>query len=188
MRSRHPGFTVIEVLMAIALMAVLMMIAAPSVRDLTMNARITGQANDLMTDLAMTRSEAVKRNVRTAICTSSSGTGCTSSNWNQGWLVFLDTDGDGVLASANDIIKPVPAIEGGNTLTSTGHSTNGAGARFVPFRSSGVTTPGGGGAVRFDLCDTRTSANVGAAAAENKGRRIWVSGTGRAYVERYTCP
>lgn len=188
MTSRYAGFTVIELMITVALLAILVGIAAPSLRDLTMNARITSQANDLMTDLAMTRSEAVKRSVRTAICTSSSGTACTSSNWQQGWIVFADADGDGALAAVTDIIKAVPALDGGNTLVSAGHSTNGSAAMFVPYRPSGVVTPGGAGTITFDLCDSRTIATVGAAAASNKGRRITISGTGRAFVQGRTCP
>lgn len=188
MTSRHAGFTVIELLIAVALLAILMGIAAPSLRDLTMNARVTSQANDLMTDLAIARNEAVKRGARAAVCASSSGTACTNSAWNQGWIVFVDPDGDGTVAVAADVIKAVPALDGANTLVSAGHANNGAGGPMVSYRPSGVVTPGGAGTVTFDLCDSRTTANVGAAAAANKGRRITVSGTGRAFAQRRTCP
>jgi type IV fimbrial biogenesis protein FimT len=188
MTSRNSGFTVIELMVAVALLAVLLGIAAPSIRDVTMNARMTGQTNDLMTDLAIARSEAVKRGVRVALCTSSTGTACMNSFWNQGRLVFVDADNDGILASQDDVVKAMPAIEGDITITSTGHASNGAGGPLVTFRPSGVITPGGAGAIQFTLCDSRTVASVGAGAAQNKGRRVTVSGTGRAVSERFTCP
>lgn len=188
MTSRYAGFTVIELMITVALLAILVGIAAPSLRDLTMNARITSQANDLMTDLAVTRGEAVKRGVRTAICTSTGGTACTTSNWQLGWIVFVDPDGDGLVGAPTDIIKIVPALDGNNTLTSVGHTNNGAGGPMVLFRPSGVVTPGGAGTVQFTLCDSRTIATVGAAAASNKGRLITVSATGRAIASRITCP
>jgi type IV fimbrial biogenesis protein FimT len=188
MNSRRPhGFTLIELMLAVAMIAILLGIAAPSVRDLTMNARITSQANDLMTDLAIARSEAVKRNVRTAICASNTGVNCTNTAWNQGWIVITDSDQDGSLTGTDVKIKEVAALDGGNSLTSTGHSTGPSGGPFVAFRPSGMSSPGGANIV-FTLCDSRTVATVGAAAANNKGRRITVSGTGRAIVSRYTCP
>jgi type IV fimbrial biogenesis protein FimT len=188
MTSRHAGFTVIELMITVALLAILLGIAAPSVRDLTLNARMTSLTNDLMTDLAIARAEAVKRGVRAAVCASSSGADCTNSAWNQGWIVFVDPDGDGAVGAAADIIKAVAALDASSTITSTGHASSGAGGPMVMFRPSGVIAAGGAGVVRFDLCDTRTTANVGAAAAQNRGRRITVSGTGRAVANRITCP
>lgn len=188
LRPADAGFTVIELLIAVTLLAILLGIAAPSVRDLILNSRITSQANDLMTDLAIARSEAVKRGVRAAVCASSSGAACTATPWSQGWIVFLDPDGNGAVDAATDIVKVTPALDGNNTLTSVGHANSAAGGPMVAFRPSGTITPGGAGNIVFDLCDWRTAANVGTAAASNKGRRITVTGTGRAHVERRTCP
>ncbi len=124
--------------------------------------------------------------------------------WSQGWILFSDSGPDkrgtfgvvdGTLAAAEDtdmVIKSAPAIDGANdipptTIVSRNHDTA-AGAMWVGFRPSGVVRAGGGGAaITFALCDARTTANVGAAAT-NKGRLITVSGTGRAFVARCTCP
>lgn len=181
------GFTIIEVLLVLVMIGALINIAAPTVTDLSMNARMTSQANDVMTDLGLARSEAVKRGVRTAICTSTNGTSCTNSAWNLGWIVFLDSDGNGAVAVATDVLKRVSALDGGNTVTSTGHSTNAAGAQYVPFRPSGTTTPGGG-TITFTLCDSRTVASVGAVKASQKARLITLTATGRASVARHACP
>jgi len=203
MTQRHSGFTVLELMMTVGLIAVLMMIAAPSLRDLIKNSRITSQANDLMTDLAIARAEAVKRGVRTAICTSSDGLTCTATPWNQGWIIFTDHGPDkggtyGAVDSAipapdtDTVLKIARAIDGANenpanTITTINASVN-AGAMYVGFRPSGVVTPGGAGAeTEFLLCDSRTTDKVGASAASNKGRHIRVAGTGRAYSIRCTC-
>ena len=200
---RHAGFTVLELMIVVALIAVLSVIAAPSLRDLIKNARMTSQANDLMTDLAIARAEAVKRGVRTAVCTSSNGTSCTATNWNQGWIIFADHGPEkggtfgvvdsGIPAPDTDtVLKRARAIDGANenpanTITSINHSVSG-GAKYVGFRPSGVVTPGGGGAeVEFLLCDSRSTDRVGASAASNKGRHVKVAGTGRAYSIRCTC-
>jgi len=205
--SRSAGFTLIELMMVVALLAVLMMIAAPSVRDIALNARITGQANDLMTDLAIARAEAVKRGGRTAICASNTyaacsavptgaGCQCTNTAWNQGWIIFTDSDSGGnTFGSVNGtdtILKVQRAIDGANDPTpNTINTTNTPAATIGPwlgFRPSGVTNPGGtGAATTFALCDARATPTLAAADAANKGRLITVTGTGRASVARCTC-
>lgn len=195
MISRPAGFTVIELMITVALIGILMTIAAPSLRDLIRNARMTAQTNDLMTDLAIARAEAAKSGVHTGICTSNTGATCTATGWNMGWIIYRDTDGDGILAGPADIVKIAPAIDGANDSppnTIVANAASGlplpvAGADWIGFRPSGVaklSAPQG----TFTLCDGRTTASVGAAAASNKGRIISISQTGRAISQRSTCP
>ena len=184
--TRNRGFTVIELLVVVAILSILMGVAAPSLRDLLMNATVTSQANDLMSAFATARSEAIRRGVRTAICTSTNGTSCTNSNWHEGWIVFTDADANGAVDAGSPPLKVQPTTDGQNTLTSAGHGTNGAGSRFVAFSPVG-SLAGGLATVTFTLCDYRTTTNVGAAAAANKGRTISVSATGRPRVQKSTC-
>jgi prepilin-type N-terminal cleavage/methylation domain-containing protein len=204
MSPRPAGFTLIELVMVVAMIAVLSVIAAPSLRDVIRNARMTSLANDLLTDLSIARAEAVKRGAPTAICTSNNGTSCTATAWSAGWIVFSDSGPDkggllgkvdsGLAAPDTDIvIKVAPVIDGAidnppSTIVSTNHSVQG-GAMWVGFRPSGVVTAGGAGpTITFNLCDARTIANVGNGAAFEKGRQVTVSSTGRAFVQRFTCP
>ena len=175
-------------MVTLSVLAILAGAAAPSLRDLILNIRMTGQANDLMADLAMARSEASKRNVRVSLCTSSNGTSCTTSAWQQGWLVFIDQGAtpNGSLDTGETVLKVANAFQTGNTMSATGAFTAAAGNAYISYRPSGVTTPGGSN-VLFTMCDSRTTASVGAPAAQNRGRRITINSTGRAAVARYTC-
>jgi type IV fimbrial biogenesis protein FimT len=121
------------------------------------------------------------------ICTSTNGTSCTASQWQQGWIVFADANGDGDIDAGTLPLVVQATIDGGNTLTSTGHGSNAGGARFVAYGTPG-TLSGTLTNVTFDLCDTRTTAAVGSAAAQNQGRRVNITSTGRAIVQRRTCP
>lgn len=189
------GFTLIELIITVAILAVLMAVAAPNFRDAILNARMIGQANDLMADLNLARSSAVKQNVRAYICTSNNGATCTASAWNLGWLVFLDLDGDGAQGATERPLSSRPALASGQNLTVFGALTITGGAQAVLYRPSGVSnnnnTPATFNWVSFVMCDlrysTNTAQNMNVARATNAGRLIQINPTGRPVVQPWTC-
>src|SRR5688572_9547660 len=84
------GFTLIEMMIVISLIAILMAIAVPSFRDASLSSQLRSTANELVAGAMLARSEAIKRNAIVTMCVSSSGTACTGGSWEQGWIV---TDG-----------------------------------------------------------------------------------------------
>jgi type IV fimbrial biogenesis protein FimT len=177
--SRCAGFTLLELMMTLAIAAMLMMLAAPSVRDAVMNTRISTQANDLMTDFAATRMEAVRRAVWTGMCPSADGVTCIrNAVWNVGWIAFVDEDQDGNPDLGVPVLRRAPAFDNPNQLTLAG------GPPFiVQFRTSGTLPPVAARGMVFQLCDSRKGAD-----ATNHGRLITISNTGRATSEVFTCP
>ena len=179
------GFTLIELMVALAILAILVTIAAPSLRDAVLNARMTAQANDLMGDLNIARSEAVKRNQRVYLCTSTNGTTCTASQWRDGWMVFVDTNGNNLWNAGELPLKATPAFDAGNNLTVNNDLTVG-GIRYVLYRPSGASNIANL-TIQFIMCDARNTAAVGAQRAANRGRLIEINSTGRPVATRRTC-
>lgn len=86
--NRILGFTVIELVVTLAVALTLISLAFPSFRTLTQNSRMAAQVNDLIADLNYARSEAIKRRTAVTICTSSDGATCSvAGNWKDGRLI-----------------------------------------------------------------------------------------------------
>jgi type IV fimbrial biogenesis protein FimT len=170
------GFTLIEIIMALAFGAILLSLAVPGLGTLTMNKRVTAQANDFLSTLVMARSQALKRVSRVTVCSSSDGTSCAGSDgWEQGWIAFVDTDHNAQVSSGQtppeDILRVYSALEGDNTMRGSSNV-----ASYISYVASGTTQLTGGGLQTgtLVLCDDR---GVG-----EHARAINVSVTGRSRV------
>jgi len=132
------GFTLIELMMTILVLAILLGLAVPSFRDASLGSRLAGYANDMVASAQLARSEAIKRNRLVVICatetTSDGDVVCVDEpNWETGWAVgFLedvdrvDEDGDPITVTVVNVIQQQPALtpEFRFTLT-TGGSADG---------------------------------------------------------------
>lgn len=83
------GFSVIEVMIAIVILAILGAIAVPSLMNTIQNNYSVSLSNDMIKTLNYARSESMKRSTSISICPqTSSGTGC-GSDWSKGWIVYI---------------------------------------------------------------------------------------------------
>ena len=88
--DRNGGFTVIEMIITMLVVAILASVAIPQMRALFQNNRLTTQTNSLISDITMARDQAMGRAV-VVICTSTTGAVCDGSGWGSGRLMFVDS-------------------------------------------------------------------------------------------------
>lgn len=122
--------------MALAIAGILAATATPAMQNLVYEQRLTTYVNELFGDLQLARSEAIKRVTQTTLCKSSNGTACsTTSNWQSGWIVFVDSNGNESVDSGETIIKVHQALESGATLR------YGSSYGYVYYKSDGTAGP-----------------------------------------------
>lgn len=88
------GFSLIELMVVVAIVAILSVVAYPALNSVVNANRLTSHANELVASLQYARSEAIKRNARVSVCGSSDGVSCDGT-WTN-WLAVLESD-DSVL-------------------------------------------------------------------------------------------
>ncbi|HKP65111.1 MAG TPA: GspH/FimT family pseudopilin [Casimicrobiaceae bacterium] len=152
-----------ELLTALAVVAVLATLAAPSFKTLTLDSRRTAAVNGFLHNLFLARSEAIKRGEVVSVCHSSDGQRCDPGlDWSVGWIVFANRDRDEppVRDAAEELII-TSAGWPGVSITSNRRAYS-----FRPVAQAVVN-----GTIVF--CDTRGSAHA---------RAIIISHTGRPRV------
>jgi len=118
--GRALGFTMIEMLMTIAIAAILMGLAIPSFRYITNANRIASELNGLLGDLQLARVEAIKEGRTVTVCQSSDGLNCTNStDWKSGWIVFSDPINVGFYDAGETYIRKQKPFTGSDTFVAS---------------------------------------------------------------------
>ncbi|MGZ0020168.1 GspH/FimT family pseudopilin [Nitrosomonas sp. wSCUT-2] len=163
------GFTMVELLVTLSLASILLTVAIPSYRTFIQDNLLVAQSNNFASSIALAKSEAIKRSSQTTLCPSTNGTSCTGGNvWSNGWLVFADANGNGVVDAGDQILHVNAAFSGGSTLRS-GLRTR------VTFAANGFSSGFNG---TFLLCDSRGITHSKALVLNNQGRLRTETGTG----------
>jgi len=178
MKKAQSGFTLLELMLVVAIAGLLLAFAVPAMGNFFRNARITGAANDLMAALHFARSEAIKRRLPVTLCTSAdpldNNPVCDASALLTGWVAFVDTNQDGLIDAGETVLLQHEPMPGTITARSSAN----------PFR---VTYLLNGFALNVNaaqlvLCDERGNTPTGGELSSARGIRVAV--TGRAGVTR----
>ena len=164
------GFTIIELMVVVLIAAILIMVAIPSFTSFVINNRLTTEANSLVTSLQVARSEAVKRN--SSVYVGSTG---GSGSWDQGFVIFLDTNSNGAYDAGTDTILRQQNALSSDVLKA---SIGGTAAPVLQYLSTGFIGNLAGGSMTFNLCHQ----------ANYQGRQITVNSVGQVSLnDSCTC-
>lgn len=176
-RQGQGGFTLIELMVTIAVLAIVVTIAAPSFTTMINGNRSVALGEELATAFNYARSEAVKRGGRISICASSDGASCTAANtWTQGWIVFTDTATSDNAASptVGTVLRRWEAPNAGAAIT----VTQAAATNFIRYTRLGTLGRSGQITVNSSV----------SGCGDNAARTITIGPAGLINMARANCP
>ena len=150
--SAQPGFTLLELMITITIVAILLSLGVPSYKYVTNANRIARAVNGLLGDMQLARAEAIKQGQSVTVCVSTDGLTCTGGTaWRNGWIVFSDPNGNAVVAGATE---PVLRVQRTFHSTDTFDASNSVTA--VTFNREGLAVNVANG-VQLKLQDVTAS-------------------------------
>jgi type IV fimbrial biogenesis protein FimT len=166
------GFSLLELMFALTVLAILLSLAVPTFSEVIQNNRIIAQNNEFISGLNYARSEAIKRSGSVSVCASADGATCAgNTTWSTGWIVFADLNSDGALNGAEVVLQAGAATTDGIAITSPTLTS-------VRFTGAG-RLPSAAAAGNFSLLKTGCTGL--------KARQIGVSATGRVSTTKVAC-
>lgn len=141
--SRHIGFSMIEMMVVLAITTILSVLAVPSFAGLFGQTRVTTGINDFFSAVNATRSEALSRGIRVDMVPN------TNNQWASGWIVFVDSDADQTVDVGETVLLKRDALPSDIIINET--RKEGAfldpksGKRYLAFTPSGYARWNGGG-------------------------------------------
>jgi len=151
--KKASGFTLIELMLTIAIFAIVVAAAAPSMADFVNRYRSEAKGRALFDLLFLMRAKAYSEGRNYSLCPSSDGNNC-SGDWAAGVLLFADEDGDGERDDGETIERTLPRLEENASLSWRAFNNRG----YLIFRPSG-TTPSQSG--NFAYCPGSGEAKYG---------------------------
>ena len=163
------GLTIVEMMVALAVAAILLGVGVPAFNGLVAQRTLTTQANDFLIAVQYARSEASRRGELISVRAQAAASG---NEWGGGWCVVIGTD-NACNATNDTVLRRFPAI-GPNTLAGDGGLD---GEPILTFNSRGVLTPALEG--QLHLCNPNAN--------RDPGRELRLSRVGRVSITEFEC-
>ena len=174
---RHRGFTLIELMVTLAVLAIVLSIATPDIQQFIRNSRMTTQTNDLVTLFNLARSQAIHEGHRAEVCISANQQSCSAGSWSDGWLVWVDRNDNNSL-DADEVARVGAPI----SLHTATQALNSANTSFttVAFQPTGFAQLGNG--VAFAAISLQPHQ-----CSSQQGRQITINASGSIKSQRSGC-
>jgi type IV fimbrial biogenesis protein FimT len=120
-RPPQSGFSLLEMLIVIAIVAILLAVGVPSFKYVTQSNRATSEINGMLGALQLARAEAIKEGQTVSVCPSTDGSTCAGvgvTDWETGWIIFSDSKPYGTFNGPDFTVRAQKAFTGTDTLTS----------------------------------------------------------------------
>lgn len=157
---RHvAGLTLIELLVAVSVFAIMATTGLPAMASFIASQHQLATKDALLEALRSARDEAQRRSTPIRLCPTANGTSC-GSNWNQGWLVYIDKNNDGQFTAQDQRLKQKLNSQAAAISTT---------ASSLLFRANGMTAQ-----TQFNICTDNKQANA---------YQISVTSTGRVFAQ-----
>ena len=128
MSARRPnGFTLVELVVALAVAGILLGVGVPSFREAVANGRLNATWSELRLALYLARSEAVKRGHPVTVCARATDAAC-GTDWSNGWIVFVEEErppsgeSPATIERAEDVLRVHASDPGRATVRGVGSS------------------------------------------------------------------
>lgn len=176
-RQEINGFTLLELMVIIAILAILVTLALPSFQSTLRSNRVATTSNELLASLSLARSEGIRSTKGGGVCASVNGTTCCTSpdgatcggGWNDGWLVWTESNGNGVFDGADTVAR---FSAGRPQLELTGTAT------AIAFDGRGRRMPG----------SSEDAIGIAPKGANQPARCIRIVVTGQVRMNKEACP
>jgi type IV fimbrial biogenesis protein FimT len=174
--TRQHGFSLVELMVTIAVMAILVAIALPSFRDVIHRNQVSSASNELLASLAYARTEAIARGQLVSMCPSTdNGASCAGGKaFESGWIVYTYPAG---AASANTNYDSTKSTLLRTTTARAGVSIQSKGATVITFGQQGQLKPSTP-TLTFVTCFRTDTISTGSSTNAVPGAELDVNGSG----------
>lgn len=181
-RTQH-GFTLYELLITVLVIGVILTFGVPNMLQFSQNSRMTSAANDLHSAFHLARSESSRAKTNITVCASDNSMAADSDcggTWEDGFIVFVDTDGNISRTGAETVLRAGGPVDDSITFAVAGDATH------FSYASTGLgrTIVGNPSVTQIVMCDER---GTGTAVGGRSAARLFVATPlGRATIFRDT--
>lgn len=174
MSPHQRGFSLLELMVTITVMAILLAIAVPSFRDLIHRSEVSSASNEILGSMAYARTEAINRGQLVSMCASSTGDACSGSTaYDTGWIVYTYPAGaasanKAYVAASSILLRATTARSGVSVISNTG--------TVVTFGQQGQLKPST--QLKFATCWRSADTGEGEITDKVPGAELNINGSG----------